>query len=141
MGCHSSSHSENYLVRWGSKGFPKEIEMLNNLKVVFTVGVLCLLICLPYSQGYDLGNKASHLVRRELDLGADLCSGLSGEIQSRQGGGLLCALWKLLGRWICLSLDLPPSFFLTHMHTKNTCRVLCKQVQIVSSNNVYVDWV
>lgn len=35
----SSSHSENYLVRWGSKGFPKEIEMLNNLKVVFTVSV------------------------------------------------------------------------------------------------------
>ncbi|KAL0974067.1 hypothetical protein UPYG_G00214930 [Umbra pygmaea] len=33
--------SENYLVRWGEKGFPKEIEMLNNLKVVFT----------------DLGNK------------------------------------------------------------------------------------
>uniref|UniRef100_A0A8C4UEQ1 Dedicator of cytokinesis 2 n=1 Tax=Falco tinnunculus TaxID=100819 RepID=A0A8C4UEQ1_FALTI len=28
--------SENYLVRWGSKGFPKEIDMLNNLKVVFT---------------------------------------------------------------------------------------------------------
>ncbi|XP_035265264.1 dedicator of cytokinesis protein 2 isoform X1 [Anguilla anguilla] len=33
--------SENYLVRWGSKGFPKDIDMLNNLKVVFT----------------DLGNK------------------------------------------------------------------------------------
>nr|XP_033783137.1 dedicator of cytokinesis protein 2 isoform X1 [Geotrypetes seraphini] len=33
--------SENYLVRWGSKGFPKEIDLLNNLKVVFT----------------DLGNK------------------------------------------------------------------------------------
>ncbi|XP_064870995.1 dedicator of cytokinesis protein 2-like [Oncorhynchus nerka] len=33
--------SENYLVRWGSKGFPREVEMLNNLKVVFT----------------DLGNK------------------------------------------------------------------------------------
>ncbi|TWW55587.1 Dedicator of cytokinesis protein 2 [Takifugu flavidus] len=33
--------SENYLVRWGSKGLPKEIDMLNNLKVVFT----------------DLGNK------------------------------------------------------------------------------------
>uniref|UniRef100_A0AAY4DRV2 Dedicator of cytokinesis 2 n=1 Tax=Denticeps clupeoides TaxID=299321 RepID=A0AAY4DRV2_9TELE len=28
--------SENYLVRWGSKGFPAEIDMLNNLKVVFT---------------------------------------------------------------------------------------------------------
>uniref|UniRef100_A0ACB8EJ25 Dedicator of cytokinesis protein 2 n=1 Tax=Sphaerodactylus townsendi TaxID=933632 RepID=A0ACB8EJ25_9SAUR len=28
--------SENYLVRWGSKGFPKEIDMINNLKVVFT---------------------------------------------------------------------------------------------------------
>lgn len=37
--CYSSSHSENYLVRWGSKGFPKEIEMLNNLKVVFTVSM------------------------------------------------------------------------------------------------------
>uniref|UniRef100_A0A8C4M0R0 Dedicator of cytokinesis 2 n=1 Tax=Equus asinus asinus TaxID=83772 RepID=A0A8C4M0R0_EQUAS len=33
--------SENYVVRWSSRGFPKEIEMLNNLKVVFT----------------DLGNK------------------------------------------------------------------------------------
>ncbi|KAL2077284.1 hypothetical protein ACEWY4_026788 [Coilia grayii] len=33
--------SENYLVRWGSAGFPADIEMLNNLKVVFT----------------DLGNK------------------------------------------------------------------------------------
>ncbi|KAM6953621.1 dedicator of cytokinesis 2 [Aplochiton taeniatus] len=33
--------SENYLIRWGSKGFPKEIDLLNNLKVVFT----------------DLGNK------------------------------------------------------------------------------------
>uniref|UniRef100_A0A673WTG8 Dedicator of cytokinesis 2 n=1 Tax=Salmo trutta TaxID=8032 RepID=A0A673WTG8_SALTR len=33
--------SENYLIRWGSKGFPKDVDMLNNLKVVFT----------------DLGNK------------------------------------------------------------------------------------
>ncbi|KAG7255079.1 hypothetical protein CRUP_002761 [Coryphaenoides rupestris] len=33
--------SENYMVRWGNKGFPKDIDMLNNLKVVFT----------------DLGNK------------------------------------------------------------------------------------
>lgn len=24
-------------MRWGSKGLPKEIDMLNNLKVVFTV--------------------------------------------------------------------------------------------------------
>ncbi|XP_076861923.1 dedicator of cytokinesis 2 [Brachyhypopomus gauderio] len=33
--------SENYLIRWGDKGFPKDVDMLNNLKVVFT----------------DLGNK------------------------------------------------------------------------------------
>uniref|UniRef100_A0A3Q3AKM7 Dedicator of cytokinesis 2 n=1 Tax=Kryptolebias marmoratus TaxID=37003 RepID=A0A3Q3AKM7_KRYMA len=39
--CKQTIISENYLVRWGSKGFPKEIDMLNNLKVVFT----------------DLGNK------------------------------------------------------------------------------------
>ena len=29
--------SENYMVRWGSEGFPKDIDLLNNLKVVFTV--------------------------------------------------------------------------------------------------------
>lgn len=29
--------SENYLVRWGSNGMPKEIEKLNNLQAVFTV--------------------------------------------------------------------------------------------------------
>ncbi|NWV41138.1 DOCK5 protein, partial [Grantiella picta] len=28
--------SENYLVRWGSNGMPKEIEKLNNLQAVFT---------------------------------------------------------------------------------------------------------
>ncbi|XP_030407880.1 dedicator of cytokinesis protein 5 isoform X4 [Gopherus evgoodei] len=28
--------SENYLVRWGSNGMPKEIEKLNNLQVIFT---------------------------------------------------------------------------------------------------------
>ncbi|GCB71686.1 hypothetical protein scyTo_0001664 [Scyliorhinus torazame] len=28
--------SENYLFRWASTGLPKEIDMLNNLKVVFT---------------------------------------------------------------------------------------------------------
>lgn len=42
--CHSYSYSENYLVRWGSRGFPKEIEMLNNLKVVFTVSVQSILV-------------------------------------------------------------------------------------------------
>lgn len=29
--------SENYLIRWGSNGMPKEIEKLNNLQAVFTV--------------------------------------------------------------------------------------------------------
>ncbi|KAB1255895.1 Dedicator of cytokinesis protein 5 [Camelus dromedarius] len=28
--------SENYLIRWGSNGMPKEIEKLNNLQAVFT---------------------------------------------------------------------------------------------------------
>lgn len=42
--------------------------------------------------------------------------GISGEIQSRRGmcGGVLCALWKLLGRWIFPShYLLPLSFSLT----------------------------
>jgi hypothetical protein len=38
-------------VRWGSKGFPKEIEMLNNLKVVFTVSVPPLSTPLPHARG------------------------------------------------------------------------------------------
>lgn len=29
--------SENYFVRWGSQGLPKNIEMLNNLRAIFTV--------------------------------------------------------------------------------------------------------
>uniref|UniRef100_A0A8C0QQ07 Dedicator of cytokinesis 5 n=1 Tax=Chelonoidis abingdonii TaxID=106734 RepID=A0A8C0QQ07_CHEAB len=32
----SKLFSENYLVRWGSNGMPKEIEKLNNLQVIFT---------------------------------------------------------------------------------------------------------
>lgn len=34
--------SENYLIRWGSSGMPKEIEKLNNLQAVFTVSPPCL---------------------------------------------------------------------------------------------------
>lgn len=49
--------SENYLVRWGSKGFPKEIDMLNNLKVVFTVSdhTRALSHCLFISKHTRLG--------------------------------------------------------------------------------------
>ncbi|XP_070924580.1 dedicator of cytokinesis protein 5 isoform X4 [Macaca nemestrina] len=32
----SKKRSENYLIRWGSNGMPKEIEKLNNLQAVFT---------------------------------------------------------------------------------------------------------
>lgn len=35
--CLLAFFSENYLVRWGSNGMPKEIEKLNNLQAVFTV--------------------------------------------------------------------------------------------------------
>lgn len=31
------THSENYVIRWASTGVPQDIELLNNLKVVFTV--------------------------------------------------------------------------------------------------------
>ncbi|KAJ7403376.1 hypothetical protein BTVI_77545 [Pitangus sulphuratus] len=37
--------SENYLVRWGSNGMPKEIEKLNNLQAVFTGLEEWLLLC------------------------------------------------------------------------------------------------
>lgn len=117
-GCHFSSHSENYLVRWGSKGFPKEVEMLNNLKVVFTVGVHCFSLHVPHAQGHDLGNEAE-LARRECGLGAEPCSMLSAELQS--WGRALCAPWKLWGRWILpLSLFRPPSWSLSHSAVQRT---------------------
>jgi hypothetical protein len=39
--------SENYLIRWGSNGMPKEIEKLNNLQAIFTVSptFVSLVIC------------------------------------------------------------------------------------------------
>jgi hypothetical protein len=60
-GCYSSSHSENYLVRWGSKGFPKEIEMLNNLKVVFTVSLHSLTTVLYTPNDLALGSLGRRL--------------------------------------------------------------------------------
>jgi len=42
--------SENYLVRWGSNGMPKEIEKLNNLQAVFTVSCcIYILEILPHA--------------------------------------------------------------------------------------------
>lgn len=35
----SSSHSENYLVKWSSSGLVKDIDQLHNLRAVFTVSV------------------------------------------------------------------------------------------------------
>ena len=29
--------SEHYLIKWGSQGMPRDIEMFNNLKVLYTV--------------------------------------------------------------------------------------------------------
>lgn len=35
--------SENYIVNWGKDGVPKDIEMLNNFRVVFTVSMISVL--------------------------------------------------------------------------------------------------
>lgn len=81
-GCHSSSHSENYLVRWGSRGFPKEIEMLNNLKVVFTVSVHSLLVTMfPTHKNVALEIR---LVRRSGWSGALLQSCVLGFMQKSE---------------------------------------------------------
>lgn len=45
--------SENYLVRWGSNGMPKEIEKLNNLQAVFTVSYcIYVLEILPHAADF-----------------------------------------------------------------------------------------
>ena len=46
----SSSHSENYLVKWSSSGLVKDIDQLHNLRAVFTVSVfvpvfVCVCVC------------------------------------------------------------------------------------------------
>lgn len=129
MCCHSSSHSENYLVRWGSKGFPKEIEMLNNLKVVFTVGVHCFLVTVFHThKGMILETMPVTWSEGSLTWVQICVLGISGEIQ--QTGyvwwGVVCPLEAIRKMDLPLSLS-PPSFFLTHMNIKNTCRMLCKQ--------------
>lgn len=48
----SSSHSENYLVKWSSSGLVKDIDQLHNLRAVFTVSVfvpLFVCVCLPWA--------------------------------------------------------------------------------------------
>lgn len=34
---HTLPSSENYVMKWGNQGMPKDLDQLNNLRVVFTV--------------------------------------------------------------------------------------------------------
>lgn len=43
--------SENYIVHWSKDGVPKDIEMLNNFRVVFTVSTVSVEFKLPPSAG------------------------------------------------------------------------------------------
>lgn len=117
MGCHFSSHSENYLVRWGSKGFPKEVEMLNNLKVVFTVGVRCLLITTLHTpRGMILDVR---LVGRSGGSVASVQSPVLCFLQRFRAAaeGVVCPE-QAVGKMDLLSLpsSFPMSFSLTHTH-------------------------
>lgn len=84
-----------------------------------------------HSQGHDLGREAGWSVRRERGLGAEPCSVLSAEIQSCGRGRRVpwASCWE---DGSSLSFFLLPYVFLTHSHTQNTCRALCKQVQTPS---------
>jgi len=116
-----SSHSENYLVRWGSRGFPKEIEMLNNLKVVFTVGV-----CSP------LGATSHTYQPRVLETG--LVSG-----QQEAWPWCRAVFWGLCKEETWEGGSPPGSLFFT-ASLLFTCvhavKSTCKQVYTSSSNNV-----
>ena len=37
LGCF---FSESYIVQWGNQGMPKNLDMLNNLRVIFTVSII-----------------------------------------------------------------------------------------------------
>lgn len=33
-------NSDNYIMKWGNHGMPKDIDMLNNLRAIFTVSFM-----------------------------------------------------------------------------------------------------
>uniref|UniRef100_A0A672S3U1 Dedicator of cytokinesis 2 n=1 Tax=Sinocyclocheilus grahami TaxID=75366 RepID=A0A672S3U1_SINGR len=68
--------SENYLVRWGDKGLPKDIEMLNSLKVVFTVSHLQIsLVCLGYLWKVIAENDFLHTLLNKVTTSRGDCGG------------------------------------------------------------------
>uniref|UniRef100_A0A672S3K6 Dedicator of cytokinesis 2 n=1 Tax=Sinocyclocheilus grahami TaxID=75366 RepID=A0A672S3K6_SINGR len=66
----------NYLVRWGDKGLPKDIEMLNSLKVVFTVSHLQIsLVCLGYLWKVIAENDFLHTLLNKVTTSRGDCGG------------------------------------------------------------------
>ncbi|XP_062366746.1 dedicator of cytokinesis protein 5 isoform X3 [Cinclus cinclus] len=79
--------SENYLVRWGSNGMPKEIEKLNNLQAVFT----------------DL--SSSDLIRPRISLVCQIVR--VGHMELKDGKKHTCGLRRpfgVAGLWVSLKL-------------------------------------
>ena len=53
--------SDNYIMKWGNQGMPKDLDLLNNLRVIFTVGylVLTFLLCSVSYCYFALGGMQS----------------------------------------------------------------------------------
>uniref|UniRef100_A0A669QGH6 Dedicator of cytokinesis 5 n=1 Tax=Phasianus colchicus TaxID=9054 RepID=A0A669QGH6_PHACC len=97
--------SENYLVRWGSNGMPKEIEKLNNLQAVFTdlsssdlirpkISLVCQIVRVGHMELKD-GKKHTCGLRRPF--------GVAGMANSDTGEKTNVTL-LFLGLWVSLKL-------------------------------------
>uniref|UniRef100_A0A663EL85 Dedicator of cytokinesis 5 n=1 Tax=Aquila chrysaetos chrysaetos TaxID=223781 RepID=A0A663EL85_AQUCH len=98
--------SENYLVRWGSNGMPKEIEKLNNLQAVFTdlsssdlirpkISLVCQIVRVGHMELKD-GKKHTCGLRRPFGVAVmDITDIIHGKE---------CYLFFFLGLWVSLKL-------------------------------------
>uniref|UniRef100_A0A8B9CTY9 Dedicator of cytokinesis 5 n=1 Tax=Anser brachyrhynchus TaxID=132585 RepID=A0A8B9CTY9_9AVES len=109
--------SENYLVRWGSNGMPKEIEKLNNLQAVFTdlsssdlirpkISLVCQIVRVGHMELKD-GKKHTCGLRRPFGVAVmDITDIIHGKVDDEEKVHPISVNVTLLfvGLWVSLKL-------------------------------------
>uniref|UniRef100_A0A663MEE6 Dedicator of cytokinesis 5 n=1 Tax=Athene cunicularia TaxID=194338 RepID=A0A663MEE6_ATHCN len=109
--------SENYLVRWGSNGMPKEIEKLNNLQAVFTdlsssdlirpkISLVCQIVRVGHMELKD-GKKHTCGLRRPFGVAVmDITDIIHGKVDDEEKQHFIPfhATFLFLGLWVSLKL-------------------------------------
>uniref|UniRef100_A0A8C6NC23 Uncharacterized protein n=1 Tax=Melopsittacus undulatus TaxID=13146 RepID=A0A8C6NC23_MELUD len=109
--------SENYLVRWGSNGMPKEIEKLNNLQAVFTdlsssdlirpkISLVCQIVRVGHMELKD-GKKHTCGLRRPFGVAVmDITDIIHGKVDDEEKQHFIPfhVTFLFLGLWVSLKL-------------------------------------